>query len=146
VDTAFSVAPAKSGRYALAFSEDPLTKQPQSVLHAAGKPLKFDCGGACAVSTTADYMRFARMLLSGGTHEGKRLMSRKTVELMTSDQLSPEMRARATLLPGYSFGLGFAVRTATGIAPQAGTLGDYAWPGFFGTYFWVDPREDMAVV
>ena len=69
VDTAFSVAPAKSGRYAFAFPEDPLTKHPQSVLHAAGKPLKFDCGGACAVSTTADYMRFARKLLCGGTLE-----------------------------------------------------------------------------
>jgi CubicO group peptidase (beta-lactamase class C family) len=146
VDTAFSVAPAKSGRYALAFPEDPLTKQPQSVLHAAGKPLKFDCGGACAVSTAADYMRFARMMLGGGTLEGKRLLSRKTVELMTSDQLGPEVRARTTLLPGHSFGLGFAVRTDTGIAPQAGTVGDYTWAGFFGTYFWVDPREDMAVV
>jgi CubicO group peptidase (beta-lactamase class C family) len=145
-DTAFSVAPAKSSRYALAFPEDPLTKQPQSVMHAAGKPLKFDCGGACAVSTTADYMRFARMLLSGRTLEGKRLLSRKTLELMTSDQLGPEVRARITsgLLPGYSFGLGFAVRT--GIASMAGTVGDYGWSGAYGTYFWVDPKEDMAVV
>src|SRR5215510_6939349 len=104
VDTAFSVAPSKSSRYALAFPEDPLTKQPQSVIYLAGKPLKFDCGGACAVSTTADYMRFARMLLGGGTLEGKRLLSRKTLELMTSDQLGPEVRARTTsgLLPGYS--------------------------------------------
>jgi len=149
VDTAFSVAPTKSGRYALAFPEDPLTKQPQSVLHAAGKPLKFDCGGGCAVSTTADYMRFAQMLVSGGTFEGKRLLSRKTLELMTADQLGPEVRARTTspvLQPGYSFGLGFAVRTDAGINTAAGTVGDYTWGGAFGTYFWVDPREDMAVV
>jgi CubicO group peptidase (beta-lactamase class C family) len=147
VDTAFSVAHAKAGRYALAFPEDPLTKQPQSVLHAAGKPLKFDCGGACAVSTTADYMRFAQMLLSGGTIDGKRLLSRKTLELMTSDQLGPEVRARSPSLgAGQTFGLGFAVRTDTGLYTAAGTVGDYGWLGAFGTYFWVDPKEDMAVV
>jgi CubicO group peptidase (beta-lactamase class C family) len=149
VDTAFSVAPAKSGRYALAFPDNPLTKQPQSVLHAAGKPLKFDCGGGCRVSTTTDYLRFAQMLLSGGTFEGKRLLSRKTLELMTSDQLGPEVRARTAspVLPaGYTFGLGFAVRTETGINNAAGTVGDYTWGGAFGTYFWVDPREDMVVV
>jgi CubicO group peptidase (beta-lactamase class C family) len=147
VDTAFSIPPAKSGRYSLAFPEDPLTKQPQNVQWGGGKPLKFDCGGGCAVSTTADYMRFAQMLVSGGTLEGKRLLSRKTLELMTSDQLGPEVRARSFgFLPGHSFGLGFAVRTDTGMATAAGTVGDYWWGGSFGTFFWVDPREDMAVV
>ena len=57
-------------RYALAFPNDPLTNKPQSVLHASGKPIKFECGGACAVSTTMDYLRFAQMLVNSGTLEG----------------------------------------------------------------------------
>ena len=149
VDTAFTVPDTKQTRYALAFQNDPLTNMPQSVLHASGKPLKFECGGACAVSTAMDYLRFAQMLLNGGVLEGKRILSRKTVELMTADHLAPDVRARTTnpLLPaGFGFGLGFSVRTHTGLAPLAGTVGDYAWGGAFGTYFWVDPKEQLTAI
>jgi CubicO group peptidase (beta-lactamase class C family) len=149
VDTGFAVPDAKQSRYALAFPNDPLTNKPQSVLHASGKPLKFECGGACAVSTAMDYLRFAQMLLNGGILDGKRILSRKTVELMTADQLAPDVRARSThpLLPaGLGFSLGFAVRTHTGLAPVAGTVGDYAWGGAFGTYFWIDPKEHLTAV
>ncbi len=149
IDTSFPIPDGKMARYARAFPNDPLTNNPQSVLHAAGKPLKFDCGGGCAVSTTMDYLRFAQMLLNKGTLDGQRILARKTVEMMTSDHLGAEVRARSTsplLAPGYSFGLGFTVRTDTGHAPLAGTAGDYSWGGAFGTYFWVDPNEEMAVV
>ena len=149
VDTAFTVPDTKQTRYALAFQNDPLTNMPQSVLHASGKPLKFECGGACAVSTAMDYLRFAQMLLNGGVLEGKRILSRKTVELMTADHLAPDVRARTTnpLLPaGFGFGLGFSIRTHTGLAPMAGTVGDYAWGGAFGTYFWIDPKEQLTAV
>lgn len=148
-DTHFTVPEAKKARYALGFANDPLTGKPQSVLHASGKPAKFECGGACAVSTAMDYLRFSQMLANGGTLDGRRILSRKTVELMTADQLTAEVRARSAgslLQEGYSFGLGFAVRTHTGINPIAGTAGDYNWGGAFGTYFWVDPKEEMAVV
>ena len=80
VDTSFTVPDAKKARYALAFPNDPVTNKPQSVLHASGKPLKFECGGGCLVSTAMDYLRFAQMLASGGTLDGKRLLSRKTLE------------------------------------------------------------------
>jgi CubicO group peptidase (beta-lactamase class C family) len=149
VDTSFSVPDTKKARYALAFPNDPLTNKAQSVLHAAGKPLQFECGGGCAVSTTMDYLRFALMLMNKGTLDGQRIISRKTVEMMTTDQLGSEVRARSTsplLADGYSFGLGFTVRTHTGYAPLAGSTGDYSWGGAFGTYFWVDPKEEMAVV
>jgi CubicO group peptidase (beta-lactamase class C family) len=69
--------------------------------------------------------------------------------MMTTDQLGDEVRARSThplLAPGYSFGLGFTVRTHVGLAPLAGTVGDYSWGGAFGTYFWIDPKEQLAVV
>ena len=149
VDTGFTVPDAKKSRYALAFANDPLTSKPQSVLHAAGKALKFECGGGCAVSTAMDYLRFAQMLTNGGTLDGQRLLSRKTLEMMTSDQLGAEVRGRTTspvLSEGYSFGLGFAVRSQTGMAAYAGSAGDYTWGGAFGTYFWVDPKEQLAVV
>ena len=96
-----------------------------------------------------DYLRFAQMLLNKGTLDGQRIISRKTLEMMTVDQLGAEVRARSTstlLADGYSFGLGFTVRTQTGHAPFAGSTGDYSWGGAFGTYFWVDPKEEMAVV
>jgi CubicO group peptidase (beta-lactamase class C family) len=149
VDTSFTVPDAKKDRYARAFPNDPLTGKPQSVLHASGKPLKFECGGGCLASSAMDYLRFAQMLVNGGTLDGKRLLSRKTLDMMTTDQLGPEVRARTTspvLNDGYSFGLGFAVRSQTGLAAFAGSAGDYTWGGAFGTYFWVDPKEQLAVV
>jgi CubicO group peptidase (beta-lactamase class C family) len=148
-DTSFTIPEGKQGRYARAFPNDPLTNRPQLVLHASGKLVKFECGGACAVSTTMDFLRFTQMLLNGGVLDGKRILSRKTVELMTADHLAPDIKARSThpLLPaGFGFSLGFAVRTHTGLAPVAGTVGDYAWGGAFGTYFWIDPKEHLAVV
>jgi CubicO group peptidase (beta-lactamase class C family) len=148
VDTSFSIPDAKKSRYALAFPNDPRTNKPQSVLHA-GKPAKFDCGGACAASTAIDYLRFAQMLANGGTLDGKRIVSRTTLQMMTSDQLGADVRARTTnptLVEGYTFGLGFAVRMDAGISSAAGSKGDYTWGGAYGTYFWVDPKEELVVV
>jgi CubicO group peptidase (beta-lactamase class C family) len=149
VDTSFNIPDAKKARYALAFPDDPLTNQPQSVLHAIDKPLKFECGGGCAVSTAMDYLLFAQMLLNKGTLDGQRILSRKTLELMISDQLRPDVQARSTspvLAEGYSFGLGFSVRTQAGVATLAGSVGEFGFGGGFGTSFWVDPQEDLAVV
>jgi CubicO group peptidase (beta-lactamase class C family) len=68
---------------------------------------------------------------------------------MTAGRLAPDVRARSThplLPPGFGFGLGFVVRTHTGLGPMAGTVGDYAWGGAFGTYFWIDPKEQLTAV
>lgn len=149
VDTGFSVPEAKKARHAQAFANDPRNGKPQFVLQADGKPLKFDCGGGCAMSTAPDYLRFAQMLANGGTLDGKRIIADRTLKMMTTDQLGADVRARTTspVLPkGYSFGLGFAVRTQPGIAAFAGSEGDYYWGGAYGTYFWHDPRERMYVV
>lgn len=144
-DSGFEVKAAQKARYALALPRDPATGQPQSVLHAAGKALKFECGGGCGVSTAADYLRFARMLLNKGTLEGKRIVASRTVQLMTSNHLELET-VNNVPQPGYGFGLGFAVRSGDGRAPFHGSAGDYNWGGAYGTYFWVDPREQLAVV
>src|SRR5262245_13593197 len=95
-DAAFSVPDSKKSRYALAFEKDPATGAPQSVVHATDKPLKFDCANGCAVSTAMDYLRFGQMLLNNGLLDGQRVLAPRTVAMMTSNQLTPEVRARTT--------------------------------------------------
>src|SRR6185436_12708810 len=111
-DTAFAVPPEKAKRYAKPFANDPDTGKPQVVLDLT-KPLKMDCGGGCAASTAGDYLRFAQMLLDGGKLEGKRILSRKTVEYMLSNQLAPNtVNLIANADPtsaDMGFGLGLAV-------------------------------------
>jgi CubicO group peptidase (beta-lactamase class C family) len=98
--------------------------------------------------TASDLARFAQMLLNGGTLDGKRILSPKTVTYMTSDHLGTSINPGSLYLPGagFGFGLGFAVRKDAGVSPFAGTVGEFNWGGAGGTYFWVDPKEDMFVV
>jgi CubicO group peptidase (beta-lactamase class C family) len=114
-------------------------------------------GGGGMVSTAGDYARFCQMLLNGGELEGVRILSPKTVALMTSDQIpsSTERHSAVAMLldafgptpeMGTSFGLGFAVRTDPGRNPVPGSAGDFSWAGITGTYFWVDPKEKLVVV
>ena len=92
------------------------------------------------------------MLLNGGELNGVRLLSPKTIAVMTSDQLPPGIRRSGfeDLAPtqemGQSFGLGFAVRTDVGRNPLSGAVGNYFWAGAYGTYFWVDPQAKMFAV
>lgn len=148
-DTAFTVPPEKTGRYAQALPVDPLTRQPQT-LRDGTTPHKFDCGGGCAVSTTADYLRFAQMLLNGGELDGVRVLARKTVEYMTADHIGPDVdTAKLREYPninGYGFGLGVAVRRGAGLGGMPSSPGEFHWAGSTGTYFWVDPAEKLAVV
>jgi CubicO group peptidase (beta-lactamase class C family) len=152
VDTGFALPAAKRGRYALALGSDPLTGHPNPPIHHAGEAkLRWDTGGGGAVSTAADYLRFAAMLLAGGTYGSEAILGRGTVALMTADHLTPPLgdRIATTMDPaarGYGFGLGVAVRRQDGVAPMAGSTGDYYWSGVYGTYFWNDPREGIATV
>ena len=87
------------------------------------------------------------ILLNRGRLEGARVLGTKTVELMTSDHLGQISRGTNYFAgPGYTWGLGVSVREANGLAPMAGTAGDYFWPGAFATYWWADPKEEMVVV
>ena len=87
------------------------------------------------------------MLLNGGTLDGNRIIGRKTLELMASDHLGPHVKINGTLLsPGHGFGLGFAVRREAGIAPFPGSTGQFFWSGMAGTFFWIDPKEDLFAV
>lgn len=148
-DTGFHVPPEKQKRYAKAFPNDPDTGKPQFVADLT-KPLKFECGGGCAASTAADYLRFAQMLLNGGRLEGRRVLSRKTVEYMVSNQLPPNtvnlIGQTDPTNADMGFGLGVAVRTTPGIVPRVGSVGDFNWSGAYGTTWWADPKEQLAVV
>jgi CubicO group peptidase (beta-lactamase class C family) len=150
-DTGFFVPQGKMARLAQALPNDPATGAPNKLLDVT-KPPKNASGGAGAVSTAADYLRFCQMLLNGGSLDGARILSRTTIRLMASDHLGNRINNPVTpgelLLgtPGYTFGLGFSVRNGTGIAGVAGSEGEYMWAGYAGTYFWVDPQEQLVGV
>jgi CubicO group peptidase (beta-lactamase class C family) len=145
LDTAFYVAPASLGRLAEGFAKDPDTGSGVQLLNVKDAP-KFESGGGGLVSTAADYARFLQMLLNRGRLDGVRYLSRKTLELMTADHLGPITGAPDLLLPGYGFGLGFAVRLQPGISHVPGSVGQYFWGGLAGTTFWVDPAEDLFAI
>lgn len=149
-DTSFDLPEASRPRYAHALPVDPISGQPNVVHHATGQPTKWESGGGGAVSTCADYIRFTEMLRAGGSFGAIRILGRKTVELMAADHLGPEVLNRITTMDpacnGYGFGLGFAVRKGAGVAAQHGSAGDYYWSGAYGTYFWIDPKEELTVV
>ena len=151
-DTSFALPAAKRARYALALPKDPVTGGANVVIHhATDKTQKWESGGGGTVSTVTDYLRFAEMLRGGGKLGSAEILGRGTVALMTSDHLpasfnnmiADKMDPAAT---GYGFGLGVAVRRQDGIAAMAGSAGDFYWSGVFGTYFWVDPKEQLSVV
>jgi CubicO group peptidase (beta-lactamase class C family) len=150
VDTGFDLTDATRGRYARALPKDPLTGEPAYVHHASGSGTKWNSGGGGGLSTAADYVRFADMMRAGGALGGVRILGRKTVELMTSDHLGPNIVNRNTTMDpacdGYGFGLGFAVRKVAGQAASMGSAGDYYWSGAYGTYFWIDPKEELTAV
>jgi CubicO group peptidase (beta-lactamase class C family) len=151
IDSGFSVPAAKQGRLAEPLPKDPATGNPNRLIDVRQEPNN-DSGGAGAVSTAADYLRFAQMLLDQGKLDATRILSRTTVALMTSDQLSPEIKRVVTPgelvmgVLGYTFGLGFAVRLQPGIAAVPGSQGEFLWAGYAGTFFWVDPKEQLAAV
>src|SRR5437867_861459 len=145
-DTTFLVPADKRARIAQGLPAHPDTGV-EFKLADPSVPRKFDCGGGCAVSTAGDYARFAQMLLNRGTLDGARVLSPRTVEFMTADHLGAISRGTgATAWPGYTWGLGVAVRQDKGIAPIPGSAGDFYWPGAFATYWWADPKEELAVV
>jgi CubicO group peptidase (beta-lactamase class C family) len=146
-DSGFWVPADKLNRLAEGQPEPPNNQKPNMI--DVTKPPKFEGGGQGLVTTAEDYARFLQMLLNGGELDGVRILGRKTVEYMTANHLGPSIKAEGAWYlpgPGHGFGLGFAVRQTTGVSPLPGTVGDYAWGGLYGTYFWVDPKEKLFAV
>jgi CubicO group peptidase (beta-lactamase class C family) len=145
-ETGFYTAEDNAGRLAEPFPNDPWTGEKVELFNMLEKPV-MESGGGGLVSTAMDYARFCQMLLNGGTLDGIRIIGRKTLELMASDHVGPHVKRQGTILPvGHGFGLGFAVRTQAGIAPFPGSVGQFFWSGVAGTFFWIDPREDLFAV
>ena len=125
---------------------DPWTGDKVQLFNMLEKPV-MESGGGGLVSTTMDYARFCQMLLNGGTLDGVRIIGRKTLQLMASNHLGPNVKVDCPLMPpGHGFGLGFAVRTHDGMAPFPGSVGQFFWSGMAGTFFWIDPKEELFAV
>lgn len=145
VDTAFWVPPAHHGRIAEPFAKDPEGAELMEKSNVREAP-EMESGGGGMVGTAMDYARFAQMLLGKGQLDGVRLLGPRTVEYITSDHMG-NIPWRDTLLEaGEGFGLGFAVRLATGLTPVPGSVGTFYWSGMAGTSFFVDPAQDLLAV
>jgi CubicO group peptidase (beta-lactamase class C family) len=149
-DTGFTVPASKLGRLATAYMpnratgaldvyDDPANSQ-------WARPPVFPSGGAGLVSTIDDYLAFAQMMLNQGKHGRERILSRLSVEAMTTDQLTPEQKAVSGLIPGYfhNHGWGFGVGIVTKRDGTAASPGTFGWDGGLGTSWYSDPREDMT--
>jgi CubicO group peptidase (beta-lactamase class C family) len=153
-DTAFYLSAAQATRVAEPHVDPATGKRPDmhSVEDLTKEKRRWFSGGGGLLSTAPDYASFCQMLLNGGELNGVRLLSPKTIAVMTSDQLPPGIPriGYQDLAPtremGQSFGLGFAVRTDVGHNPLSGSVDDYFWAGADGTYFWVDPQEKLFAV
>ena len=157
VDTGFHVPEEKLPRFAACYMRGPgkktyLMDDPQKS-HYRRDP-KLLGGGGGLVSTAADYLRFCRMLLGGGSLDGVRILGRKTLELMTRNHLpggkdlteaSIGMFAETTMR-GTGFGLGFSVNLDPVASGNAGSAGSYAWGGAASTIFWIDPAEELITI
>ena len=155
IDTDFFVPKEKHDRFAANYSAGPGGKL--ELLDDPGKsrylaPRTVNSGGGGLVSTASDYLRFCKFMLNKGELDGVRLLGRKTVELMTMNHLKGDMadmgmpRFSESTYHGIGFGLGFSVTLDPAKAHILGSTGEYAWGGAASTAFWIDPKEDMAVV
>jgi CubicO group peptidase (beta-lactamase class C family) len=159
VDTGFTVAADKIGRFAASYVRRPGSTEATLMDDPADspytRPTTFFSGGGGLVSTVADYFRFAEMLRRGGELNGQRLLGPRTVAYMTRNHL-PDGRDLASLAPsssfsetryeGFGFGLGFHVVVDPVRAQVPTSAGEYGWGGLASTAFWVNPAEDLVVI
>jgi CubicO group peptidase (beta-lactamase class C family) len=147
-DTAFWVPADKSSRLAEAPDGDPLKKTSLNFCGSEQEIRKsYFKGGAGLCGTAEDYLKFVQMLANGGEYQGRRYLSKKTIEFMLSDHIvGLGGSTAASTGPGYGFGLGFAVRLHDGFSWTAGSKGDAMWAGLFGTSFTIDPKEQLVAV
>jgi CubicO group peptidase (beta-lactamase class C family) len=151
-DTSFSVPAPKLDRLATSYMTQPETGAIELFDKAAGgqwsRPPAFPSGAGGLVSTIDDYLAFGQMMLNLGKHGNERLLSRPSVETMTTDQLTPEQKAVSGLVPGDfdSHGWGFGVSIVTRRDNIAATPGRFGWDGGLGTSWSSDPREDMVAI
>ena len=157
-DTGFSVPEGQGHRFAACYQptrDGKIELQDDPATSSYLTPPSFVSGGGGLVSTAADYLKFAQAMLAGGkTASGERLISRKTLDLMTANHLpgGVDLPAMSVSLfseaayEGVGFGLGFAVSTSASRTLMPGSDGDYFWGGAASTFFWIDPLEEIVAV
>ena len=145
-DTAFHVAADKADRFSQVYTHDAdgnlMAQEGFGGRRDYLDPPTFLSGGGGLVSTTMDYMRFSQMLLNGGELDGVRILAPSTVKLMHLNHLPRELKEMS---PGTGFGLDFAV-VLDPVAADGISKGEYYWGGAAGTWFWIDPKEDLVFV
>lgn len=152
MDTAgFSVPRNMASRIAQPFEIDPASGEPLPMIDVT-EPPETASGGAGGVASAGDYLRFSQMMLDGGALDEALILSPTSVRLMVSDHLGARIETPVEPgellmgVPGYTFGLGFMVREEAGIAGVPGSEGEFMWGGYGGTFFWVDPAENLVAV
>ena len=151
-DTGFSVPASKLDRLATSYWTDPESGKLTVYDAVEGSqwsyPPAFPSGAGGLVSTIDDYLSFSQMMLSHGKHGNERILSRLSIELMTTDQLTPEQKSLSVLVPGFfdSHGWGFGVSVATKRDHVAAVPGRYGWDGGMGTSGYSDPKEEMITI
>lgn len=152
-DTGFRIRPDMRGRLVTVYQRGPDGRlQPlrnDGLLLMFEPDARFLWGSGGLLSTPDDYLRFAQMLLNGGTFGGVRILRPETVALMTHNTLPPEMTPLSgSPMPddGYGFGLGVAVLVDSTLAKRPGPNGIFRWSGYLGSYFWVDPVNDLIAM
>ena len=145
-DTGFYVPAEKQNRIATLYHIHEGLK-PEDRDYPSEKP-PFESGGGGLFSSVRDYSRFAQMLLHGGTLDGVRILGRKTIDLISTDHLTPEQRKSDSwdTQRGYGYGLGVRVMTNPELAGINGSVGEWGWDGAFGNWFCVDPKENLTCV
>ena len=154
VDTGFFLPEVESHRLPAAYAVNGEGVTEELWPHPRARDLRLPSaplGSGGLFSTANDYLRFSQMLLNGGDLDGVRLLSPKTVELMITDHLPPGVDlpvrfGRRYRLAGYGFGLGVRVRDDLAESQMPGSLGEYGWGGAYGTYFLIDPEEELVAM
>ncbi|MCZ4223956.1 serine hydrolase domain-containing protein [Pedobacter rhodius] len=146
-DTYFHLPEAKRARLAAVYTEDADTRKPILWLNNTfpGSTIDYPvnnngyfAGGAGLVSTITDYAAFLQLFINGGVYQGKQLLARHTIEIMTKNQIGD------ISLGDDKFGLGFQITTSKGNARLGVSEGSLSWGGFFGTNYWADPKEKLS--
>ena len=141
-DTHFFLPDVKKDRLVSIYAEDDEGIK-KSMVKEYNYPVEggksYFSGGAGLCSTAEDYAKFLQMLLNGGSYNGVQFLSRKTIDLMTMNQIGD-------LVDKYEFGLGFGITDEEGAKKILSSVGNYWWGGYFSTSFWIDPKEDLIAV